>query len=313
MFDAKEFIEEKVKWIQATVKDKIALVALSGGVDSSTTAILGCRALGEKIRCIFLDTGLMRQGEPEWVVDVFNRTLGIKVHLVNVSDKIFQALKGIEDPEEKRKAFSSTFYKCLGEVAKEAGAHFLIQGTNRADIEETTGGIKFQHNVLVQMGIDTLKSYGFKVIEPLISLYKDEIREVARALDLASEITERKPFPGPALACRVLGEVTPKEIDIVRKATAVVETQTKDIECFQVLAVLMKDRATGITKDGQRILGRIITIRCVQSKDALTADIVEIPWGILRDIEKQIRTEIPEVVQVLYSLTPKPPATIEFV
>ena len=230
--------------------------------------------------------------------------------LVDASTEFFDALKGITEPEEKRKAFRNTFYSVLGRVVREENATYLVQGTIAADVLETVKGIKTQHNILEQIGIDP-ETYGLAIVEPLKEIYKHEVREVARNLELPPEFSERPPFPGPGLATRILGEVTPQRVGIERKATKIVEEETSDIAAFQSMAVLMNDRATGI-RGGERAYGYIIVVRLVKSKDAVTAAAINVPWAVLKKIETRITNEIPEVVHVLYSLTDKPPATIEF-
>ncbi len=311
MFNPENFVKEKIGWIREEVGDRIAVAAVSGGVDSTTTAVLGFRALGEKLKIIFLDDGLMREGESETVVNVF-RKMGMDVAIFNVQEKFFEALKGKIDPEEKRKIFRETFYQVLAEIAKSFGAECLLQGTIAADIVETVKRVKTQHNVLEQVGINPMEKYGFKVIEPLKELYKHQVREVAKILGLPEEICNKRPFPGPGLAIRVLGEVTPEKIEIVRKATKIVEEETKKISCFQSFAVLLNDKATGVSENGERIYGNIIALRVVRSKDALTAKINKIPYKTLEKIVKRILKEVPNVVRVVYDLTNKPPATIEW-
>ena len=310
--DVKQFIYEKVSMIRETVGSGKAINALSGGVDSSVVTALGHKALGDQLETVFLDDGLMRDKEPESVAATFE-PLGVRVRIVDLKDRFFSALKGIEDPEEKRKAFRDTFYSSFGEIVKSSGASFLLQGTIKPDIIETTKGVKTQHNILEQIGIDPEAGYGFKVIEPLIDLFKPGVRQVATGLDLPEEIAQRMPFPGPGLATRCLGEVTPERIEIVRKAVKIVEEETKGIPAFQCFAALLKDRATGMKADGSREFGHMIVVRCVESEDAMTAEPVHLPWEVLRKLEKRIAGEIAEVSRVLYDLTPKPPATIEYI
>jgi len=214
------------------------------------------------------------------------------------------------DAEEKRKAFRDKFYKKFGEVSREEKIVFITQGTIKADIMETVGGIKSQHNVLEQIGINP-ESYGYKILEPLKELFKPDVRKVARELGLPKEISERMPFPGPALSLRVLGEVTAEKIAIVRKATQIVEEETKELGVFQAFAVLHNDKATGI-KQGKRVYGNIVTVRVVDSQDAVTANASQIDYVILKRICSRITTEIVSVVRCLYDITDKPPATIEF-
>ena len=309
MFDAKSFIEKSLDEIRSIVKDEKVVSACSGGVDSMTCTFLVHKAVGESLLAVFIDDGLRREEEPEFVVDTL-KNLGIRVRYVDAKEEFFEALRGKTDAEEKRKAFREKFYRKLGEIVKEEGARFLAQGTIATDIKETVEGIKTQHNVLEQIGIDP-EDYGFKIVEPLKELYKPEVRMVARELGLPTEISERMPFPGPALSIRVLGEVTPEKIKILRKATKIVEEETKDLDAFQRFAVLHDDKATGI-KEGKRVYGNIITVRIVKSEDAITAKMVEVPYEILHRISKRITSEIPSVVRCLYDLTDKPPSCIEF-
>ncbi|MGQ9513492.1 MAG: glutamine-hydrolyzing GMP synthase [Thermoproteota archaeon] len=311
MNDPIKFIEENVQAIRERVGTAKAVVAASGGVDSTTTALLGKRALGENLIVLFLDDGLMRDGEPDSVVE-FYRKLGLNVRLLDVREKFLKAMRGLRDPEEKRRAFRETFYRVLSRALNDIGARFLLQGTIAADVVETKKGVKTQHNVLEQIGIDTAKTYGYELIEPLKDLYKDEVRKIAKALGLPLEKVDRRPFPGPGLSIRILGEVTKEKVELVRKATAIVEEETRGIECFQAFAVLASDRATGVSESGSRAYGNIIIIRIVDSKDAMTAVPSEIPWVSLGRIRDRILKEVPSVTRVLYDITPKPPATIEF-
>lgn len=307
----KEFIEEKIQEIKATVGSEKAISALSGGVDSSTCTVLAHRAIGDNLKIIFIDDGLMREKEPEDVSKIFS-DLGIKVDIVDAQEEFFQALKGKVDPEEKRKAFRNIFYTVFGREVLKSEAKFLVQGTIAADIIETQGGVKTQHNILEQIGIDPEKGYGFKVVEPIKELFKHQVREVAKALGLPEMIHQRMPFPGPGLATRVIGEVTPERVSIVRKATQIVEDEIESLKPFQAFAVLMSDKGTGI-ENGQRKFGDVIIIRSVESKDAMTAEPSQIPWETLMNISKRITGELPEVVRVAYEITPKPPATIEYI
>lgn len=307
----KKFIDDKVAEIKQTVGQGTAISALSGGVDSSTCTVLASRALGERLKAIFIDDGLMREGEPEMVQRVFS-DLGIKVEIVDAKKEFFSALAGKFDPEEKRKAFRHIFYTVFGWEVLKSKAGFLIQGTIAADIIETKGGVKTQHNILEQIGIDPEKGFGFKVIEPLKELFKPEVREVARELDLPEKIFGRMPFPGPGLMARVLGEVTPDRVATVKKATRIVEEEIEDLKPFQAFAVLLSDKGTGIEK-GQRKFGEIIIIRSVESKDAMTAEPTEVPWEVLRRIAGRVIKELPSVTRVAYEVTPKPPATIEYI
>ncbi|MCD6247972.1 MAG: glutamine-hydrolyzing GMP synthase subunit GuaA [Hadesarchaea archaeon] len=311
MFEPEKFIEEKIAWLRRAIGDAEALAATSGGVDSMTTAALGHRAVGDRLKVVFLDDGLMREGEPQEVLRVLGR-MGIKAKIFDVKDHFFSALRGKTDPEEKRKAFRETFYRTFADIARELGVSCLLQGTIAADVVEASGGVKSQHNVLEQVGIDPMERYGYRVLEPLKDLYKPQVREVARALGLPREVYERRPFPGPGLAVRVLGEVTPERVELVRKATAIVEEETEGLPCFQAFAVLMRDKATGVTEAGERKYGEVVAVRVVKSEDAMTAEPFPVPWETLRSIERRITGEIPTVTHVLFDLSSKPPATIEF-
>jgi len=307
----REFIEEKVKEIRAVVGSGKAISALSGGVDSSTCTVLAHRAIGSCLKVIFIDDGLMREKEADTVSRTFSE-LGVKVEVIGAQDEFFRALKGLMDPEEKRKAFRHTFYSVFGREVLKSEAKFLVQGTIAADIIETKGGLKTQHNILEQIGIDPEKGFGFKVIEPLKDLFKPEVRKVAKALGLPKGIYGRMPFPGPGLAARVVGEVTPERVSIVRKATKVVEEEIGPLKPFQAFAVLLNDRGTGV-EGGQRKYGQIIIVRSVESKDAMTAEPTPVPWKVMMKVARRITSEIQGVVRVAYEITPKPPATIEYI
>ncbi|MHC4622412.1 MAG: GMP synthase (glutamine-hydrolyzing) [Planctomycetota bacterium] len=309
--DCKRFVEEQITSIGETVGQASAINALSGGVDSSLVTVLGHRALGDRLKTVFVDSALMREGEPERVVQTFAQ-LGIPVELVDARAEFLSALAGHTDPEEKRQAVTDTFYsKVFARLVKESGAKFLLHGTILTDIEETVAGIKRQHNILAQVGIDPEQAYGYGVIEPLKTLRKDDVREVCKFLDLPAEICQRIPFPGPALAARIVGEVTTERLETVRTATAIVEEELADSGAFQYLAVLLNDRATGI-RDNKREFGHIIVVRCIESVDARTATVTPLSWDKLNLISERI-TQIKGVNRCLYDLTPKPPATIEYV
>jgi GMP synthase (glutamine-hydrolysing) len=309
--DSQRFIDEQVAEIHAAVGDGLAINALSGGVDSSVVTLLGHRALGQRLKTVFVDNALMRDGEPQRVVGLFG-ALGVPVETIDARAEFLAALAGVEDPEQKRNAITNTFYReVFGRIVRQTGAKFLLHGTILTDIEETVDGIKRQHNILAQLGIDPQTEYGYQVLEPLKTLRKDGVREVARALGLPDEVAARMPFPGPALATRIVGAVTPERLATVRAATAIVEEELADCRVFQYLAVLLSDRATGI-RNGRREFGQIIVVRCVDSVDAREATAVELPWSKLRQISQRI-TALPGVNRCLYDLTPKPPATIEYV
>ena len=308
----KEFIEEKIKEISSVVDDSLAINALSGGVDSSAVTMLGHRALGERLKTYFIENGLMREGEPQRIASLF-KELGVPVEIVDAREEFFNALKGITDPEEKREAITQTFYKdVFGRLVKESGAKYLLQGTNYTDVEETVAGVKRQHNILEQVGIDTQKQYGYKVIEPIIQLRKSAVRKIARALGLPEELYNRPPFPGPALSARVIGEVTPERIETVRKATKIVEEELSHTGAFQYLAILHQDRVTGV-REGKRDFGLQIELRCWESKDALIGTPTRLAYDILDKLAARMTQEVPGVVSVTYNITRKPPSTIEAV
>ena len=304
------FISEKINEIKNIVGEGTAINALSGGIDSSVVTLLGHRALGPRLRTIFVDNGLMREGESSEVIKMFSG-FGIDVEVLDVRDKFFSALKGITNPEEKREAITQTFYRdVFGKCVRESEARHLLQGTILTDIDETVAGIKRQHNVFEQLGIDPEKTFGYKIIEPLIQLRKAGVRKVGEALGLSREMFERIPFPGPGLAARVIGEVNPERIKTVRKATSVIERILSSSGAFQYLAVLHEDRVTGINA-GRREFGQQIEIRCWDSVDARTATPSNLPFNILRELADKIIEEVPGVVSVTYNITTKPPSTIE--
>jgi len=309
--NAKKFIENQVDEIAGTIGREKAISALSGGVDSSACTVLAHRAIGSQLKSVFIDTGLMRAGEPQSVAAIF-AGLGIKVEIVDTKKEFFAALKGKTDPEEKRKAFRYAFYSSFGRQVLKSRAPFLIQGTIAADIIETQKGVKTQHNILEQIGIDPQKGFGFKVVEPVKELFKHEVRLVARELGLPEEIYNRMPFPGPALATRIIGEVTPERVALVRAATVIVEEETAPLKPFQAFAVLLADKGTGIA-GGARTFGDILIIRSVESKDAMTAEPSPIPFEILTRMARRITKTLPRVSRVAYELTSKPPATIEYI
>ncbi|MHC1611462.1 MAG: GMP synthase (glutamine-hydrolyzing) [Candidatus Methanospirareceae archaeon] len=307
-----DFIKEKIAEIKSIVGSGLAINALSGGVDSSAVTILGHRALGDRLKTYFIDNGLMRQDEPQRIVSLFQE-MGIPVEIVDARKQFFDALKGLTDPEEKRGAITQTFYKdVFGKLVKESGAEYLLQGTNYTDVEETLAGVKRQHNILEQLGIDTRAAFGYVVIEPLIQLRKPAVRVVAKALGLPEELYNRPPFPGPALAARVIGEVTPERIEVVRRATRIVETELESTGAFQYLAILHEDKVTGM-RGGKRDYGMQIEVRCWESSDAKTGSPTRLPYETLERLAERITTEVPGVVSVTYNITKKPPSTIEAV
>ena len=310
--NAEEFIAHQVDDIASAVGSGVAVNALSGGVDSSVVTVLGHRALGPRLKTYFIENGLMREGEPEYIAALF-REMEIPVEIVDARKRFFSALGGLADPEEKREAITQTFYKdVFGKLVRESGGAHLLQGTNFTDVEETVAGVKRQHNILEQLGIDTEKVFGYKVLEPIIRLRKSGVRAVAKALGLPVELYDRPPFPGPALAARVIGEVTPERVETVRKATAIVEELLSDSAAFQYLAILHEDRVTGV-RDGGRDFGGQIEVRCWDSVDARIGSPTKLPHETLARIAGRITSEVPGIVSVTYNITGKPPSTIEAV
>jgi GMP synthase (glutamine-hydrolysing) len=310
--DTQRFIGEKIEEIASAVGDGLAVNALSGGVDSSVVTMLGHRALGDRLKTYFVENGIMREGEPEMIRILFEG-MGVPVEVVDARDVFFGALKGLTDPEEKRQAITDSFYKkVFGDLVKKSGAKHLLQGTNYTDVEETVAGIKRQHNVFEQLGIDPQEAFGYRIIEPLIQLRKDGVRRVGKALGLPIELFERIPFPGPALAARVIGEATPERIETVRKATVIVERTLSDTGAFQYMAILHQDRVTGM-RDGKRDFGQQIELRCWDSVDARTATPTRLSFDILEDLAGEIIREVPGIVSVTYNIASKPPSTIEAV
>jgi GMP synthase (glutamine-hydrolysing) len=310
--DPHTFIEEKIEEIASTVGDGIAINALSGGVDSATVTMLGHRALGDRLKTYFIENGLMRQGEPQSVVALFAE-MGVHVELIDARDEFFAALRGLTDPEEKREAVTQTFYKdVFGRLVRESGAKFLLQGTILTDVDETVAGIKRQHNVFAQLGIDPQDAFGYQILEPLVQIRKDGVRKVAAALGLPASTHQRMPFPGPALAARVIGEVTPERLAVVRQATAITEEELSGVDAFLKLAVLHEDRVTGV-REGQREFGRQLEVRCWDSIDARIGSPTRIPPETLHRLADRLVDEVPGVVSVTYNITRKPPSTMEVI
>ena len=394
-FNPKRFVDIQVKKIREIIGREKALIAVSGGVDSSTCAVLTHIAIGENLICVILDDAFMRKGEPEKVAETLSKPpLNLPVKIEPVQEKFLSALEGLRDAEEKRKAFRRTFYETLSEIAKRENSRFLVQGTILADIIETQGGIKTQHNVLEQIGINTRELYGFKVVEPLVSLLKWQVREVARYLGIPSDITERQPFPGPGLSVRVVGEIRRDKLASLKTATEITEEKLSkykpsqyfaaiidnkeiphpnvsrivkkasrilDLDANQVSIKVFADKATGV-RDKTRAYGGIlalksigrdgsiiekditqlvdlqgtileenqdftrvfymiaeretskpyaVVIRSVETEDFLTAKVSDLPWKILKEAAEAILEECPDVSEVYYDVTPKPPATIE--
>jgi len=310
-----DFVDKAIEEIRAAVGESKAVLALSGGVDSSTTAALAARALGDRFTAVFVDHGFMREGEPEFIVETF-RKLGVKLVAVDAKERFFKALKGVVDPEEKRRVIGELFIKVFEEEARKLGAEYLIQGTIYPDRIESgfrrhSEKIKTHHNVA---GLPSKMEFK-GIVEPLRDLYKDEVRKVAKRLGLPDEIVYRQPFPGPGLAVRVVGEVTPKKVEIVRRADKIVREEVEKAglarSLWQYFAVLTDTKSTGVKGDA-RAYGYTVAIRAVESREAMTASFAKLPYDLLERISTRITNEIPEVTRVVYDVTNKPPATIEW-
>ncbi|MCG7844108.1 MAG: glutamine-hydrolyzing GMP synthase [Methanomassiliicoccales archaeon] len=314
MFDPKEFVEEKIEEFRSKIPGK-AVIACSGGVDSTVAAVMVDRAIGERLMTVYVDTGLMRKGETEYVRSMFNK-LGVHYKLIDASEEFFTALKGQIDPEKKRKVIGERFIRVFEREAKDFGAQFLVQGTIAPDWIESGDGvrdtIKSHHNV---GGLP--KDMELTLVEPLWDLYKDEVRLVARYLGV--EVSERQPFPGPALAIRIIGEATPEAVDVVREACAIVEEELEAasakgsmVRPWQYFAVLLPVQSVGVQGD-RRAYGRTIAIRSVESVDGMTAAFSRIPYDVLERISLRVSNEMKaNINRVVYDVTHKPPATIEW-
>ncbi len=314
MFKPDKFVNEQIEEIKAQIKGR-AIIACSGGVDSTVAAVLVSRAIGDRLLTVYVNNGFMRKGETEAVGLMFDR-LGVNYRLIDASEEFFAAMQGITEPERKRKIIGERFIRVFERTAKEYGAEFLVQGTIAPDWIESGDGvrdvIKSHHNV---GGLP--KDMNMKLVEPLRDLYKDEVRKVARYLNV--EVAERQPFPGPALAIRVLGEATPEAVDIVREACAIVEEELENASAagkmtrpWQYFAVLLPCQSVGVQGDN-RAYGRTIAVRSVESIDGMSASYSKIPHEVLEHISVRITNEMKsDVNRVVYDITNKPPATVEW-
>jgi len=307
MFDPKNFIDEAVDKIKSDIADRKTIIGLSGGVDSSVAAVLVHKAIGDNLLSVFVDTGFMRANEAEEIRSIFEGKFHLNLRIVDASEGFLSLLEGVCDPEEKRKLIGHKFIEVFEREAKKEKAKVLVQGTIAPDWIETGGGIKSHHNLTLPGGMT------LDLVEPLRDLYKDEVRKVARELGLPASISERMPFPGPALAVRVVGEISRERVEIVREAEQIVkeEIDAAKVENWQAFAVILPGRATGVKGDS-REYGYMIALRVVDSIDAMTANAKNIDWEVLRKIGDRIPREVKGVTRVLYDLTHKPPATIEF-
>jgi GMP synthase (glutamine-hydrolysing) len=310
-----DIIERMVKEIKAEVGEGKAIIGLSGGIDSSVATVLAAQALDDRLTAVFVDHGFMRKGEPEAVRNAFQR---FKINLVmaNAQKRFMEKLREVTDPEKKRKIIGEEFIRVFEEIAENAGAEYLIQGTIYPDRIESgfrkhSDKIKTHHNVA---GLP--RKIKFKrILEPLRDLYKDEVRKVAKMLGLPKEIVFRQPFPGPGLAVRIIGELTEEKVKIAKKADKIVREEIEKSglaeNLWQYFAVLTDTKATGVKGDA-RAYGYVVAVRAVESREAMTASFAKIPYPILEKISTRITNEIPEVTRVVYDITHKPPATIEW-
>lgn len=310
-----DFIDMQVESIRKEVGDKKVILGLSGGVDSSVTAVLIHKAIGDQLTCIFVDHGLLRKNEADEVMNALSRDLGVKIVKVDAADRFLGKLKGVSDPEQKRKIIGKEFVEVFNEEAKKMkDAEYLAQGTLYTDVIEsgtdTAQTIKSHHNV---GGLP--KKLGFKLIEPLRSLFKDETRELGEKLGIPHDLVWRQPFPGPGLGIRVLGEITPEKLEIVRESDAILREEIKkadlDEEIWQYFTVLPGIRSVGVMGDG-RTYDYAVGIRAITSIDGMTADFAKIPWDVLQKISVRIVNEVDHVNRILYDVTSKPPSTIEW-
>jgi GMP synthase (glutamine-hydrolysing) len=318
-FDAKTFLDKQIVATRKALGSEKALIAVSGGVDSTVSASITHRAIGDNLSCVFIDDNFMRLGEPERVKTLLSSPpLSLPVKVLDERERFMAALKGLKDAEEKRKAFRDMFYKALSDAAKREKCRYLVQGTIRADIEETAAGVKTQHNILEQIGINPVEKYGYKVVEPLVTLYKWQVREVARVIGMPEELSERQPFPGPGLSVRVVGEITPEKLEEEKKATVIAEeylsplkpsqffaaifssnsTRTNDRIAAQVTdylktpfveAEILSEKATGVV-GGKRTYGDVALIGLGETTPT---------HKMLQDVQENLQKSHPEVTRIL--------------
>ena len=318
------FIDEAVADVRGQVGDKKVLLALSGGVDSSTLAFLLHKAIGDQLTCMFIDQGFMRKGEPEFLVEFFDKRFHINVEYINARERFISKLDGVTDPEEKRKLIGTEFIRVFEEESKRLGPFaYLAQGTLYPDVIESAGtGIDPKTGERVAVKIKSHHNVGglpkdlqFKLVEPLRRLFKDEVRKVGRSLGLPQEIVGRHPFPGPGLAIRILGEVTSEKLNILRDADLIVREEVSEAglynEIWQAFAVLLPVRSVGVMGD-KRTYAFPIVVRCVSSEDGMTADWSRLPYDLLEKISNRIVNEVKGVNRVVLDITSKPPGTIEW-
>ncbi len=304
MVDTETFVPDAIAEIEDEIGDENAVIALSGGVDSSVAAALAYEAIGDRLTPVYVDTGLMRKGETAQIRETFDYMESLRI--VDAKDRFLEALSGVTDPEEKREVIGEQFIREFEREAKDADADYLVQGTIYPDRIESEGGIKSHHNV---GGLPEVVDFE-GIVEPVRDLYKDEVREVARHLGLEEVVAERMPFPGPGLAVRVIGEVTEEKLEVAREACHVVEEELEEYDPWQALAAVI-GKATGVKGDN-RVHGWVVAVRSVDSRDGMTARAQEIDWETLQRIQSRITGENENVARVVYDVTHKPPATIEY-
>ena len=317
-WDPESFIDETIQQVRELVGNAEVICGLSGGVDSAVAAALVHEAIGDQLTCIFVDNGLLRQNEAEQVVQTFREHMGIKLRHVDAREQFLEKLKDIDDPETKRIVIGETFIRVFErETSQSEAAEFLVQGTLYPDVIESAGTgnnaavkIKSHHNV---GGLpDDMQ---LRLIEPLRNLFKDEVRNVGRAMGISPEIIDRQPFPGPGLAIRVIGDITEEKLDILRRADSILQDELirsgSASELWQSFAVLTNTRSVGVQGDF-RTYGNVIALRCITAEDAMTADWARLPYELLTAISNRITNEVPEVNRVVYDITSKPPGTIEW-
>ena len=308
---ARAFIDEQIDEIRKTVGDKKVLLALSGGVDSSVVAALLIKAIGKQLVCVHVNHGLLRKGEPEQVVEVFRNQMDANLIYVDAIDRFLDKLAGVDDPETKRKIIGAEFIEVFKEEAQKLdGVEFLAQGTIYPDIIESEKGVKAHHNV---GGLP--EQLGFRLVEPLKFLYKDEVRVVGDTLGLPANMVYRQPFPGPGLGVRCLGAITRDRLECVRESDAILREEFDKNglagKVWQYFTVVPDFKSVGV-KDGKRTFAYPVILRAVNTTDAMTATVEDIPFELLQHITQRITNEVPGVNRVLYDLTPKPVGTIEW-